>query len=174
MTRKTSAYSRKRRAPGRSTFNGAEWVNVVQRCATYGALDEIAGFQCNTEDAATKAEAGVMGALESLMAHTPPDDVETLFNVLAHAVGVSMIRALQIDPDESKNPALPIIKDGTEALRRAMARWDERKQFGLDAAGRLDLPAAIDVYREILRNSSPAQMVKATDERMKIVNKVQA
>lgn len=169
MTRKTSAYSRKRRAPGRGTFNGAEWVNIIQRCAPYGALTEVAGFDCDTESAATKAEAMTMGALESLMAHAPPDDVERLFDVLAHAVGVAMIRALQIDADESKNPAIPILKDGTEALRRSMVRWKERGQFGLDAAGRLELPAAMDVYREILRSSSPAQMVKAADEREKIV-----
>lgn len=169
MTRKTSAYARKRRATGMDRFNGAAWVNTIQHCAAYGALDTVAGFNCNTEDAAIKAEAGVMGALESLTAHTPPANVERLFDVLAHAVGVAMIRALQIEPDEAKNPAVPVLKAGTQALRRAIERWNTAQRFGLDADGHQTLPPAIEVYREILRNSSPAQMVKATNERARII-----
>lgn len=170
--RKTSAYARKRRATGVYSFNAAEWVNTIQRCAAYGALDTVAGFDCNTESAAVKAEAGVMGALESLTAHTPPADVERLFDVLSHAVGVAMIRALQIDADEARNPAIPILKAGTQALRRSIERWNTGKRFGLDADGHQTLPPAIEVYREILRNSSPAQMVKATKERERIIERM--
>ena len=170
--RKTSAYARKRRAHGIKTFNAAEWVNTIQRCAQYGSLDTVAGFDCNTESAAIKAETGVIGALESLTAHTPPADVQRLFDVLAHALGVSMIRALQIEADEAKNPAIPILKAGTEALRRSIERWNTGKRFGLDADGHQTLPPAIEVYREILRNSSPAQMVKATKERERIIERM--
>ncbi len=38
--------------------------------------------------------------------------------------------------------------------------------FGLDAPGRQQLPEAVDVYLEILRASSPAQMEQATRLRL--------
>lgn len=168
--RKTTAYSRKRQA-GHS-YNAAAWVNVLQKCAPYGELQTIAGFDVSTSSAADKAEAIVMGAFESLMAHTPPADVERLFDVLAHAIGLAVIRSLQIEPDESRNPSIDRLKAGTRALQRAITRWRDNRQFGLDAEGRQALPEAIEIYRAILQSSSPAQMEHAANERIKIIKKV--
>jgi hypothetical protein len=166
MTRKTSAYSRKRRRSERRLYNGAEWVNTVMRCASYGELTNLAGFDIDTREAAGAAQARVQGALESLMAHTPPADIERLFDTLSHALGVASIRAVQIEPDTDNNPALDLLHAGSLALKRAIDRWVDGKGFGLDAQGRGDLPAAIDVYVEILLASSPTQMARATDIRM--------
>lgn len=166
--KKQSAYARKKLRTG-TTFNGLAFINALQRSAQFGEAVEVAGFVADTESAADKAAAIVRGALESLMAHTPPANIERTFDALSHAVGIGMIRALQIEPDESKNPAIPIIRDGTDALRRAIERWESRKAFGLDAEGRETLPAAVDVYLEILYSSSPAQMEKASAERLKIL-----
>ncbi len=170
MTRKTTTYARKRRAGGRHLFNGAEWVNTIQRCAGYGELGSVAGFDVRTADAANMAEARVLGALDSLMRHTPPAHVERAFDTLAHALGVASSRALEIEPDEHHNTALALLRPGTEALQRAIERWQAHRHFGLDAPGRQELPDAIEVYRAILRASSPAQMEAATVRRMEILS----
>jgi hypothetical protein len=171
MGRKTSAYGRRLRRTGGGLYNGAEWINAIQRCASYGEMATVAGLDVDTSGAAAEAAARVQGALESLMAHTPPADVERLFNTLSHALGVASIRAVQIEPVETNNPGLEILHAGSLALMRAIDRWTSGKGFGLDAQGRLDLPPAVDVYMQILRASSPAQMAHATDIRMKILRK---
>lgn len=171
--RKTSAYSRKRRDPNRAVYNKAAWVNVIRHSRGY--TDEpIPGFELEgTQSAAIKAELLVRNALDALMKHRKPADCEQEFDRLSHAVGVSMIRALQIEPDEAKNPAIPVLKAGTLALKRAIQRYRDSGAWGLDGPGRIELPDAIEVYAEILRNSSPAQMEHATNERLKIVLKMQ-
>lgn len=166
--KKTTAYAKKRRRQG-SIYNAGEWLNAIQRCRQY--TDEpIPGSELEgTQDAATKAELLVRQALDDLMNHRRSADCEQEFDRLAHAVGVAMIRALQIESDEAKNPAIPILKAGTLALKRAIERFRANGAWGLDGPGRIELPDAIDVYAEILRNSSPAQMQHATDERLKII-----
>lgn len=166
MSRKTSLYSRKRRAG--YTFNGAEWLNVAQRCRTYSSESIIPGIE-GTEPAVVKAEMLVRDALAALLEHVRPLDPERTFDILSHALGVAVIRALQIMPDEARNPALPILKAGGDALVRAIARYQDAGAWGMDGAGRQPLIDSVDVYAEILRNSSPAQMAKATDERIRIL-----
>lgn len=166
MSRKTSTYSRKRRAG--HTFNGAEWLNVVQRSRTYTDDAPIPGID-GTESAVVKAEVLVRDALAALLEHAKPLDPERTFDILSHAIGVSMIRALQVMPDEGRNPALPILKGGSAALVRSIERYQDASAWGMDGPGRQQLTDAIEVYAEILRASSPAQMAKATDERLRIL-----
>ena len=167
--KKISKYAAKRRANGNlHTYNGAEWMNVIQRCNTYGEKPEIPGF-VDTTIAAQKSMLLVREALDGLMTCTIPDDPEHAYDALAHALGVAIIRAIQIDPDTENNPALPILQAGNQALTRAIERWEHHESWGLDGLGRVDLLEAIEVYEEILRNSSPAQMTKAMDERIKIL-----
>ena len=166
--KKTSAYSRKRRASASHTYNGAEWLNTIQRSRPYTAEPPIPGF-FGTESAAVKAETLVRDALDTLLRHSVPLNVEHTFDILAHALGVSVIRALQIQPDPASNPAIPILKDGSDTLVRAIDRHQKTGAWGLDGPGRHALIDAIDVYAEILRNSSPAQMEHATSERIQIL-----
>ena len=168
MSRKTSAYSRKRR-PGH-VYNAAAWLNTIQRVQTFGVAPALP-FLLTTADAAMKAELLVRDALDGLLHHARPQDAERAFDILAHALGVATIRALQIQPDETMNPALPILKVGTDALTRAIDRYDQAGAWGLDGPGRQPLIDAVDAYAEILRASSPAQMQKATDERLEILTR---
>jgi hypothetical protein len=167
--KKMSRYSRKRMAPGRGTYNGAAWLNTIQAARAYSNEVIPGGWVEGTETASTKALLLVRDALTSLNSHVRPTDCELVFDRLAHAVGVAMIRALQIEPDEQKNPAIPILKDGTQALTRAIERYKNAGAWGLDALGRPALLDAIEVYAEILNHSSPAQMTKATDMRIQII-----
>lgn len=164
--KKLSKYAAKRRAG--HEINRAEWMNAIQRCNQYGQMPDVPGF-FDTAGAAQKSMLIVREALDGLMTCTQPDDPEHAYDALEHALGVAIIRAIQIDQDTEHNPALPILQAGNQALTRAIERWEQNDAWGLDGLGRIDLPAAIDAYEEILKNSSPAQMSKATDERIKIL-----
>ncbi|MDF3821677.1 hypothetical protein P3G55_17365 [Leptospira sp. 96542] len=166
MSRKTTAYSRKRR-PGH-VYNAAAWLNTIQRVQTFGEAPAMP-ILLTTADACMKAELLVRDALDGLLNHARPEDCDRAFNILAHALGVAVIRSLQIQPDEAANPALAILLEGNAALTRAIARFEASGAWGLDGAGREPLMAAVDVYADILRNSSPAQITKATDERLRIL-----
>lgn len=164
--RKTSAYARKRAHLGPMvTFNGAEWMNTINRVRSNSEAPPHA-FLGNAE-AAMRSEVVVRKALQTLLDCTLPDDPEHEHEVLAHALGVSVIRALQIKPLD--NPMLPILKGGTDALRRAINRYANARTWGLDGEGRIALMEAIDLYAQILHMSSPAQMDKATQERIAVL-----
>jgi hypothetical protein len=171
--KKTTKYSRKRAAG--HTFNAAQFLNVIDRCRTYTDEPIIGGIvKEGTATAANKAELRTQAAARDLIDHNKPLDPEQAFDVLSHALGVSIIRAIQIEPVEEKNPALPILKAGTQAVERSIARYQRDGSWGMDATGKLDLADAIDVYVQILRSSSPAQMTKATDERTRIIQAMYA
>lgn len=164
--RKTSAYASKRAHLGPMvTFNGAEWMNTINRVRSNSEAPPHA-FLGNAE-AAMRSEVVVRKALQSLLDCTLPDDPEHEHDVLAHALGVSVIRALQIQP--LGNPMLPILKGGTDALRRAINRYSNARKWGIDGEGRIALMEAIDLYAQILHMSSPAQMDKATQERIAVL-----
>lgn len=167
--KKLSKYAAKRRAAGcLRTYNGAEWMNVIQRCATYGEMPDVPGF-IDTSAAAAKSMIKVREALNGLITCVRPDDPEHEYDTLAHALGVAIIRVIQIEPDIEKNAALPVLQAGNRALMRAIERWEQKDSWGLDGPGRVELLDAIGIYEEIVKSSSPAQMTKATDERIKIL-----
>lgn len=168
--RKSSTYARKRRM--NPIYNGAEFLNAIQRSRPYTDEELPGGHRGDTITAANRAELLVRDAAHSLITHQRPLDPEHGFDVLAHAMGVATIRALQIQPDEANNPALPILKEGTLALKRSIVRYRESNAWGMDAQGKTALADAVDVYAEILHASSPAQMAKATAERLKILARV--
>ena len=170
----TNKKPRKKR-PANRTFNGAAFLNTIDRCKTYSHDVAPGGLVTEgTASAADKAELMVEAALKDLIDHVKPVDPDRAFDVLSHALGVSVIRAIQIEHDESKNPALPILKSGTDALQRSIKRYQDSGAWGMDAPGKVELAEAIDVYSQILRSSSPAQMEKATQERVKIIQRMYA
>lgn len=170
MTRKISTYARRmRRAPGGGTFNGAEWLNTFQRCRNY--TDEpIPGSTCadggQTITDAIGAALRVRAALDNLKAgQVPPTDTEP-HELLAQALGVAWLRAIDIaGPDACKNPMLPLIKAGTDALLRMAEHKRRLNVWAPDGPGFAQVADALDVYDEILLNSSPAQMAAAADKR---------
>jgi hypothetical protein len=168
VTRKTSKYSRKRAAG--HTYNGAQFLNIIDRCRPYTDDPIIGGIvKDGTAGIANKAELLTREAARDLIEHNQTVDPERAFDLLSHALGVSVIRAIQIEPVEEKNPALPILKAGTEAVQRSIARYQRDGSWGMDARGKIELAEAIEIYAQILHSSSPAQMAKATDERIRII-----
>ena len=169
--KKSSKYSNKRRRSD-GTFNGAAWLNVIQQSRTY-TEEPIPGSSLEgTLTAATGADIRVRDAFAMLSRHLQPLDPEQTLDVLAHGLGVAMIRAQQIHPNDATNPVLPTLKAASDALQRAIDRWNASKAWGLDGPGRQHMEDAVEIYAEILRSSSPAQMVEATRERERVLREI--
>lgn len=174
MTRKISAYARRmRRAPDGGTFNGAEWLNTFQRCRGYtdetipGAFNADGG---QTITAARGAALRVRAAFDNIKTGQVPGDDTEPHDMLAHALGVSWLRAIDIaGTDASTNPMLSIIKAGTDAVLRMAERKRRLNVWGLDGPGLVQVAEALDVYEEILMNSSPSQMADAAEKRAKLL-----
>jgi len=171
MTRKLSTYARKmRRTATGGTFNGAEeWINTFQRCRGYpdepipGAFNADGG---QTITAARGAALRVRAAFDNIKTSQVPGDDTEPHDMLAHALGVAWLRAIDIaGTDASTNPMLPIIQAGTDAVLRMAERKRRLNVWGLDGPGITQVAEALDVYEEILMNSSPAQMAAAADKR---------
>ena len=173
MGKKMTAYARKRLGkPGAHQFNGAEFLNTIQRCRPYTDEPIPGSWLEGTQDAADKARNRVNAALGKLArgAWDPEDDEP--FDLLAHAVGVTVIRCIEIGGEEN-NPALVKAHKGTEALREIKARRIRTGKWGATRPEQLGLSESLALYEEILQASSPEQMVRATEKRMKILEAMQ-
>ena len=171
MSRKMSAYGRRmQRQPQKQVFNGAEWINAIQRCRPY-TEDVVPGTtQGTTISAAIGALRDVRGALNSLLDHQVLADDVLPHDLLAHAIGITVIRSLQIAGSD-ENPTTPITKAASDALRSVRARWERMGKWGVNATERQALIDAVDAYEAILLASSPAQMQKAHELRLASLEK---
>ena len=166
----TTKYSNKRRITGH-TFNGAEWLNTIQRSRTYDAEPIPGSTLEGTLSAAVSVDMRVRDAFAMLSQHQMPLDPEMTMDLLAHALGVAVIRSRQIHPDLATNPAMPALDAASKGLQRAIDRWRANNAWGLDGPGRQAMEEAVEIYAEIMRNSSPAQMTIATEERLAILKR---
>lgn len=160
--RKMSAYARRMRRGGEAAqhYQGAAWLNAIQRCKAYSEpIPEWTGL-ANTATAATESQLVIRAALDDLLHHRVEPEDATSYNLLAHAVDVSHIRALQVKADPSNPMNAPLL-----AAKAALNQVSERRQrtgrWGLAGPERAVLAKAIELYEEIITNSSPEQMHKA-------------
>lgn len=175
MTRKLSTYARKmRRRPELGVANGAEWLNAVQRCRPYTESDPIPGTWLEsggeTISAARKSALRVRAAFDGIKSGQVPGEDAEPHDLMAHALGVAWLRAIDIAGDDAiQNPMLSIIKAGTDAVLRMAERKRRLNVWGLDGPGLTQVADALDVYDEILMNSSPSQMADAAEKRAKLL-----
>ena len=164
--RKTTAYARKQRQLG-GVYNGAEAFNAIQRCRSY--TDEpIPGMKVEgTQSAATGAMLKVRQAYGAMLDGSGTEDD---YDKLGHALGVSILRAIEIaGEDDFSNPMLPILKAATTAVRRSNDRYMRLKRWGFDGLAIDEVLAGVELYETILQASSPAQMTAAADQREAIL-----
>lgn len=161
--KKTTAHGRKLKRTG-GDYNGVEWINAISRCQPY--TDElIPGAIGTTQASADKSIALVADAFRALKSgSTPPDDADD-FNRLAHALGISELRAEAIGGEAGK-ALLPILATGNAALGKVKARREKWGKWELLPAEVEAVFDALAHYEEILLASSPAQMADAVDKRM--------
>ena len=170
MGKKMTAYSRKR--PAGYSYNKLAFVNRIALNRPYTEEPIPGGFVSYTQEAADKSRNRVNAALGTLArgAWDPADDEP--FDLLAHAVGVTVIRCIEIG-GEKDNDALKQAHKGTDALREIKARRIRTGKWGATRPEQLGLSESLEVYEAILQASSPAQMVKATEKRMRILEAMQ-
>jgi hypothetical protein len=167
MTRKMTKFSRKRQAEGR-TWNGAAWLNTLQRCTGYSTESLPGSWVPGTQDAAENAIKLVRDAFESIKAGQTPAHEEDYFDRIVHALGVACIRAGQIAGTEpADNIMLPPLIAGNMAMRAVLARRRKWRKWEMLAADAEAVDYALEIYETIVRASSPAQMSEAVDLRMK-------
>ena len=80
------------------------------------------------------------------------------FDRLASAFNVGLIRAASIDPLVEHS-----MRAGIEALQNCDAIWQRHKRYGFHGPDLEPVADAIDVYEEILRNSTPRMMEEAVN-----------
>lgn len=172
MTRKTSRYTHKRGLkPGQYIEPGHSWISAIERCRPFDAEPVVPGMQ-GTEVNATGAALDVRNALDRLINHQVPPEDGTAYTLLAHAVDVAHIRALQIQPNES-NPAHPPLIAAKAALLHVRERHNRLGRWGVSSADRQALTKAVEIYEAILTSSSPQQMQSAVDIRTQSLSRGQ-
>lgn len=166
--KKTTLYARKRRAPERRQYNSAEWLNVIQRCTGYSPDAPVGSWlDTGTQDAADNAVNRVMTAFASIKTGQTAANNEEPFDLIAHALGVSCMRAGQIAGTEpEQNIMLPPLIAANATLRKVL---DRRRKWGKWEMLPAEVEAvdyALEIYETIVRASSPAQMASAVDLRL--------
>jgi hypothetical protein len=160
--RKMSTRTRKMRRMGEAAqeYQGAAWINTIQRCRPYSPeAPEWSGLAGNVA-AANEALLFVRAAADDMLHHRVKPEDSTTFDLLSHAVDVAHIRFIEIQPSED-NPAHPPLLEAKAALHSVAERRRRTGRWGLAGPEREVLAAAIDLYETVLLASSPEQMHKA-------------
>jgi hypothetical protein len=115
--------------------------------------ETIAARQPMARAVADDVMAKLYSAFGDLKAGSTDDD---LFDRLAAAINVGIVRAEQID----QACVAPML-----AARDALLRCDDIRgrhgRYGFDGQGLLAMTAGLEVYEEMVRNSTPQQMREA-------------
>ena len=173
MGKKMTAYARKRLGnPNAGTFNGAEFLNTLQRCRAYTDEPLPGSWLEGTQDAADNARNLVNRALGAMVGHKLKPEESAEFDLLAHAIGVALIRSIEIGGEDCQ-PAADC-RAGSEALGSIQDRRNKLGRWATTRPEQLALGEAVMVYEAILQASSPAQMVAATEARMRILEAMRA
>lgn len=149
----------------RGQINKPSWLDVIQRCKPYDDEPIPGSWLPGTQDVADRSIKLVRDAFHSLKTGSPPD-TERDFDLISHALGVSIIRAGQIAGEVIEdNIMLPPLVDANKAMRAVLARRRKWGKWELLAAEAETLDYALEIYEVIVRASSPAQMSEAVDLR---------
>jgi hypothetical protein len=166
MSRKTTAYARKRHAQGKpiGVVNAAAWHNAIERCQPLGETAPIVqGIKRATDPYALLIEA--RDALVQMLDHTVAPSNPAQYDCLACVVDVTWLRALQIDRNPDTNPWHADLVGARTVLHSMRSRWERLGKWGMAGPERDTMKTAVDHYEAILLASSAEQMMKVEDER---------
>lgn len=190
--RKMSAHGRKRKASAQHPLldkakRVAAMLTVFRMARSYADDSVMPGDVEGAPDlmeTARTAELQVRVALDGLLKCQEPADPSLDFTRMKHALAVTTIRTLQViyggrrrepvhtvdlsELTETQRAVIHTLHDANQALNRAYDRWMEGKGYGLDGAGRQVLLEAVDLFADILVNSSPEQMRHAHHEALRL------
>lgn len=176
MSRKTTPYARNRAARARHqathpvSDDKRAWLAAIERSRPFDDEPVVPGLTEATGGNAVAAAIMVRTALDDLLAHrVEPEDTRAA-DLVSHAIDMAHIRALQIQPDDD-NPALPTLLAAKAVMHQVRQRRVRVGAWGLAGPEREPLLAAIDIYEDVLKASSPHQMAKAVDIRREALRK---
>jgi len=115
--------------------------------------ETIAARQPMARAVADDVMAKLYSAFGDLKAGSTDDD---LFDRLAAAINVGIVRAEQIAP-----ACVAPMLTARDALMRCDDIRGRHGRYGFDGPGLLAMAAGLDVYEEMVRNSTPQQMREA-------------
>jgi len=113
----------------------------------------IAARQDTPAETVTEAMTKLHDAFCQLRAGSTDDD---MFDRLAACINVGLVRAEQIDP----LCVTPMVA-ARDALMRCDGIRGRHGRYGFDGPGLQAMVAALELYEEMLRNSTPQQMAEA-------------
>lgn len=173
MTRKTTTYARKRHLPAGHIIqpDKQHWLRTIERLSPFSAEPAVVGISQPTAVNSTAATLMVRQALDDLFHHRAQPANETPYNLIAHAVDVAHIRAIQIEPMPDRNPMHADLISAKAAMSSVRARRQALGKWGLNGSERATLATAVDHYETILTSSSPEQMATAVDIRADALHK---
>ncbi|MGU3628115.1 hypothetical protein [Comamonas sp. C24C] len=126
-------------------------MQLLSDCRPYEA-NEILGDLMKIEESYGRIQNGTA---------TPKDA-----DKVSIAINLAKLRALDID-----HGLADMVEAGQDAMRRCLARYEEHKRLILDGPGMQDVRQALDIHEEILRNSTPKQMMDAMDTMRRLIFK---
>jgi hypothetical protein len=164
--RKLSAYARKARRENK-TYNGAEWLNVITKCRQYD--DELLPGAIAKEPSFSAAQRAIIGIRTAFEAIKAGQGSEHDWDKLAHATGVTKVRAFQIAGNN--NEMMPPLDEADAALMKVKNRYLKWDKWEVLPAEIEPITYALDLYEMVVTSSSPAQMSEAVYARDKILKK---
>lgn len=131
----------------------------------YAFWKTIRGSEPYTDDQVTKLMLPLRFAFEALRrgTATTSDAFE-----LANAINDTAIRSWSLEDEEAANAAGPIANDAIAAMRRCGERYKKTGKLGLDGPAIGDVAAGIDLYEQLVRLSTPAQMMAAASQAIRL------
>ncbi len=85
--------------------------------------------------------------------------VESDFHDIAAAINCTMVRSEEVDP-MCEYTAIA----ARDALMRTWHRWEKTGKWGFDGPALAEVEAGIDLHEQLIRLSTPGQIVKAMRE----------
>jgi hypothetical protein len=170
--RKTTAYARKRQHRP-VAYNAAEWLNAIGRCRPFDSEPIIGSWLPGTAQISTGVLVEARMAYQQIKDGLIDSEYTDAFDMLAHVLGVSKIRAIEIAGEDAEvNYILPPLYAAEQAMHRVRERWESTQRWGFDGPGITEMADALDIYEAIMERSSPQQMANATQARIEILKKM--
>ena len=91
---------------------------------------------------------------------------DELFNRLGSSLNTALILAERIDQQ-----VVDVVLEAHQAMYRCRARFDKHGRFGFDGPGIAAMVDALDVYDQMVRLSTPKQILDASSEAFKRMKK---
>jgi hypothetical protein len=173
MSRKTSAYVRKRLAQGRTYASHADAKRYLIATSLRPLLDSRDYQDPVHQREASQTLVQVRLELQRLSDRLISADDLGPYELLTHIIEIAQIRVCEIACDQGHSAIahasalIDSLNSGARALDRARLRWLAQHTWNLDGPAIHELRDAVDVFETVLTASSPRQMRQAQDERLR-------